>query len=78
MVCCKLGDRKTKGSLFFALRNKAVQANIKREQKKRKRLMQAANGLSTEDLVEVLAARVAAKAKAKAAPKPKAKAKAKG
>jgi len=58
---------------------KAVQKELKNEERKRQRLMDKARNLSNEDLASVLGSRAvaAAKAKAKAEAKAKAKAKAK-
>ena len=53
----------------------ALQKEIRNEERKRRRRLEKARGLSNEDLLEIAAAR-AAQAKAKAAAKAKAKAKA--
>ena len=53
---------------------KAVSARLRNEQRKRRRLMEKARNLNTEDLVMILGARAAAKGMAKAKAKAKAKA----
>ena len=57
-------------------RKRDVQRAIRAEQKRRKRVMEKAQGLSDQELLSVIATR-AAKAKAKAPPSAKAKARAK-
>ena len=61
----------------LAAQRRATAKALAREERKRKRALDLARGLSDEDLIGIIASRASAKAKAKAKGKAKAKAKAK-